>query len=71
MNAMEHGNHYQADLPVHIQVLRSPEHLVVRIIDHGGEAQINRTRNPGFGCQAGRAAVAPRLGSVPHPEHGR
>jgi len=43
MNAMEHGNHYQAELPVHIQVLRSPEHLVVRIIDHGSEAQTNQT----------------------------
>jgi anti-sigma regulatory factor (Ser/Thr protein kinase) len=35
MNAMEHGNHYQPDLPVHVQVLCSPEQVLVRILDHG------------------------------------
>jgi anti-sigma regulatory factor (Ser/Thr protein kinase) len=46
MNAMEHGNRYQAELPVHIQVLRSPEQLVVRIIDHGGGEQIPPAETP-------------------------
>jgi anti-sigma regulatory factor (Ser/Thr protein kinase) len=46
MNAMEHGNHYQADLPVHISVLRSPVRLVVRIIDHGGGAEIPAAETP-------------------------
>jgi serine phosphatase RsbU (regulator of sigma subunit)/anti-sigma regulatory factor (Ser/Thr protein kinase) len=46
MNAMEHGNHYQADLPVHIQVLHSPERLVVRISDHGGGAPISLAEAP-------------------------
>ncbi len=36
MNAMEHGNHYQPDKPVSIQVLASSTSLSVRIIDHGG-----------------------------------
>jgi anti-sigma regulatory factor (Ser/Thr protein kinase) len=36
MNAMEHGNNYQADLPAEIQVLRSNEALMVRIRDQGG-----------------------------------
>ena len=36
MNAMEHGNHYQADLPVHIEVLASDRALAVRISDKGG-----------------------------------
>jgi serine phosphatase RsbU (regulator of sigma subunit)/anti-sigma regulatory factor (Ser/Thr protein kinase) len=36
MNAMEHGNHYQPDKPVSIQVLASSTALSVRIIDHGG-----------------------------------
>ena len=40
MNAMEHGNHYQPDLPVHFQVLRAAGKLGVRILDHGGEAEI-------------------------------
>ena len=35
MNAMEHGNHYQADVPVIIQVQASPTILAVRITDQG------------------------------------
>jgi anti-sigma regulatory factor (Ser/Thr protein kinase) len=35
MNAMEHGNHYQADLPVQISVYYTAEKLRVRIIDQG------------------------------------
>src|SRR5579859_5129261 len=35
MNAMEHGNHYQADVPVVIQVQTSPTTLSVRITDQG------------------------------------
>jgi serine phosphatase RsbU (regulator of sigma subunit)/anti-sigma regulatory factor (Ser/Thr protein kinase) len=46
MNAMEHGNHYQPDLPVHISVTCSPERLVVRIIDHGGSAAIPQAEIP-------------------------
>jgi serine phosphatase RsbU (regulator of sigma subunit)/anti-sigma regulatory factor (Ser/Thr protein kinase) len=40
INAMEHGNHYQADLPVCIQVLASSTDLVVRIKDHGQKVPI-------------------------------
>ena len=36
MNAMEHGNRYQVDLPVELRVLLSPTRLAVRITDHGG-----------------------------------
>jgi anti-sigma regulatory factor (Ser/Thr protein kinase) len=46
MNAMEHGNQYQADLPVHIAVLSSPENLVVSITDHGGGADIPAADTP-------------------------
>ena len=46
MNAMEHGNHYQADLPVHIAVLRSSNRLAVRITDHGGGADIPEAETP-------------------------
>ena len=46
MNAMEHGNQYRADLPVHIAVLRSPESLVVRIRDHGSGAEIPDAETP-------------------------
>jgi serine phosphatase RsbU (regulator of sigma subunit)/anti-sigma regulatory factor (Ser/Thr protein kinase) len=35
MNAMEHGNGYQAALPVQISVRRSTNALSVRIFDHG------------------------------------
>jgi serine phosphatase RsbU (regulator of sigma subunit)/anti-sigma regulatory factor (Ser/Thr protein kinase) len=36
MNAMEHGNHYETDKPVTIQILASPTTLSVRITDSGG-----------------------------------
>src|SRR5687767_2956057 len=36
MNAMEHGNRYDPDVPVKIQVWLLEESLLVRIIDRGG-----------------------------------
>ena len=36
MNAMEHGNKYNAEVPVKIQVWLLEECLLVRIIDRGG-----------------------------------
>jgi serine phosphatase RsbU (regulator of sigma subunit)/anti-sigma regulatory factor (Ser/Thr protein kinase) len=36
MNAMEHGNKYQADEPVHIEVLQGQAAVAVRITDQGG-----------------------------------
>lgn len=36
MNAMEHGNHYEPDKPVNIQVCRADGALSVRITDEGG-----------------------------------
>ena len=35
MNAMEHGNHYHAELPVAIAVFSTAARLMVRITDHG------------------------------------
>lgn len=35
MNAMEHGNKYQPDLPVIIRVLASDKKVTIRITDHG------------------------------------
>jgi anti-sigma regulatory factor (Ser/Thr protein kinase) len=36
MNAMEHGNRYNPEVPVKIQVWRLEECLLVRIVDRGG-----------------------------------
>lgn len=36
MNAMEHGNRYDAETPVTVQVFRGAESLAVRVIDRGG-----------------------------------
>jgi serine phosphatase RsbU (regulator of sigma subunit)/anti-sigma regulatory factor (Ser/Thr protein kinase) len=36
MNAIEHGNHNRAELPVAIKLLASPDRLTVRITDQGG-----------------------------------
>jgi serine phosphatase RsbU (regulator of sigma subunit)/anti-sigma regulatory factor (Ser/Thr protein kinase) len=46
MNAMEHGNHYQPDLPVHIQVFQLPGQVSVRILDHGGDKEIPQAEAP-------------------------
>jgi serine phosphatase RsbU (regulator of sigma subunit)/anti-sigma regulatory factor (Ser/Thr protein kinase) len=46
MNAMEHGNRYQADLPVAIQVLASDDLVRVRITDRGGGEQIPDAETP-------------------------
>jgi anti-sigma regulatory factor (Ser/Thr protein kinase) len=35
LNAIEHGNKFRADLDVQIEVLVSPEDVIVRIMDHG------------------------------------
>lgn len=46
MNAMEHGNHYQADVPVDIQVLTSKTALAIRIRDQGGSKPIPEANEP-------------------------
>ena len=40
MNAMEHGNRYDPDLPVAIQVRASADLLTVSITDHGGGQEV-------------------------------
>jgi serine phosphatase RsbU (regulator of sigma subunit)/anti-sigma regulatory factor (Ser/Thr protein kinase) len=46
MNAMEHGNHYQADIPVTIQVIEIADKLVTRITDQGGGHEIHEVEAP-------------------------
>ena len=41
MNAMEHGNRYNPEVPVDIQVWLLAERLLVRIIDRGGSPPPN------------------------------
>ena len=40
MNAMEHGNHYNPELPVTLQVLASSDAVAVRISDQGGNGKL-------------------------------
>ncbi len=46
MNAMEHGNRYQDDLPVEIQIWTSATALKVLITDHGGSQFIPEPETP-------------------------
>lgn len=46
MNAMEHGNQYQAELMAKLQVLVSEKALAVRITDFGGGKQIPEPEKP-------------------------
>ena len=43
MNAMEHGNRYDPEVPVEIQVLASDADLLVRITDQGGSPVPDKT----------------------------
>ncbi len=46
MNAIEHGNGFQADLMAEIQVLTSAQALIVRITDQGGGKMIPDVQTP-------------------------
>jgi serine phosphatase RsbU (regulator of sigma subunit)/anti-sigma regulatory factor (Ser/Thr protein kinase) len=46
MNAMEHGNAYRADRPVHVRVLAGDEEVHVQITDRGQSAQTGTTQDP-------------------------
>ncbi len=46
MNAMEHGNHYQPDIPVIIQVQASATALMVRISDQGEGSALIEAETP-------------------------
>ncbi|MDX1436434.1 MAG: SpoIIE family protein phosphatase [Anaerolineales bacterium] len=46
MNAMEHGNKFEADIPVSIQVLQSNQSVAVKITDQGGEGDIPEAEEP-------------------------
>lgn len=46
MNAIEHGNKNQADLPVVIQVQASPTAIMVRVTDQGGGQPIPEPEAP-------------------------
>jgi serine phosphatase RsbU (regulator of sigma subunit)/anti-sigma regulatory factor (Ser/Thr protein kinase) len=46
MNAMEHGNHYNPDLPVIIQVLASSRCVTLRITDEGGQFVLPQSDTP-------------------------
>ena len=46
MNAMEHGNRYDPDLPVAIRVQTTADELIVSITDHGGGQPIQEADAP-------------------------
>ena len=46
MNAIEHGNRGDAELPVHVKVSILGRELVVRIVDNGGGREIPEAQTP-------------------------
>jgi len=46
MNAIEHGNHGDPELPVHVRVSRTDHELTVRIVDNGGGKEIPEAETP-------------------------
>ena len=46
MNAIEHGNHGDPELPVHVRVSVTEKELMVRIVDNGGGKEIPEAETP-------------------------
>jgi serine phosphatase RsbU (regulator of sigma subunit)/anti-sigma regulatory factor (Ser/Thr protein kinase) len=46
MNAMEHGNHFDESLDVHVEVWQSPDSIIVQVSDHGGNQPIPAQADP-------------------------
>jgi len=46
MNAIEHGNHGDPELPVHVRIAVTERELVVRIVDNGGGKEIPEAETP-------------------------
>jgi serine phosphatase RsbU (regulator of sigma subunit)/anti-sigma regulatory factor (Ser/Thr protein kinase) len=46
MNAMEHGNKYQPEKPVYIEVVTTDKNVVIRVTDHGGGQPISESEAP-------------------------
>ena len=46
MNAIEHGNHGDPTLPVHVRVSVTGRELIVRIVDNGGGREIPEAQTP-------------------------
>lgn len=46
MNAIEHGNHGDPGLPVHVRVSATDHELTVRIVDNGGGKEIPEAETP-------------------------
>ena len=46
MNAMEHGNHYRAEVPVVIEVSASEEELSIKITDEGSGPPVFHSETP-------------------------
>jgi serine phosphatase RsbU (regulator of sigma subunit)/anti-sigma regulatory factor (Ser/Thr protein kinase) len=59
MNAMEHGNRFQADVPVEVRVLTSPGVVAVEVIDEGGDREIGEPPTPDLNAKLA-GAQSPR-----------
>ncbi len=46
MNAMEHGNGYQSDVPVQVEALLASHAVMVRITDQGGPFSLTEMEAP-------------------------
>ena len=69
MNAIEHGNENQPDVPVEIRVSTSGA-VRVRITDHGGADEVGPT-HPDLEAKLDGLQTPARVGLVPDREHGR
>jgi len=59
MNAIEHGNHNDPDLPVTIEVRKTNDELRIKITDHGGGAEIPSDTAPDIDAKL-RGEQSPR-----------
>ncbi|MDQ4002909.1 MAG: ATP-binding protein [Actinomycetota bacterium] len=71
MNAMEHGNHYRAELPVLIKVLVSEADLSVKITDAGSGPPVFHSVTPDLEAKLEGMQTPRGWGLFLDPEHGR
>jgi serine/threonine-protein kinase RsbW len=63
MNAIEHGNHNRAEIPVEVEVTQDGDDIIVAISDQGGEAQ--RGEGQGGEGQGGEAQAGDKAAEEP------
>ena len=70
MNAMEHGNRYNAELEIAVRVSSTPRMLSIQITDSGGPGLMQVPDVPDLDAKLAGSADTPGMGPAPDQKHG-